>query len=172
MLLQAWLPKRHLLQYYAPPFQAAVEAGVLSMMESYSEIDGVPMAANNDLLKKLLRNEMKFEGMMVTDWAEISNLHSFHHVAKSNEDAVWLSMNKTSIDMSMVPEDTEFATSLVQLVESGRIPGGCATGTSLGRSRPTDSCSRALRAHRFICRNDLLHRFTVSGSSLALQLSV
>jgi len=71
----AWIPKRHLLQYYAPPFEAAIDAGVMTVMESYSEIDGVPMASNKELLETLLRVDMNFTGMMVTDWAEARWLH-------------------------------------------------------------------------------------------------
>ena len=104
------------------------------MMESYSEIDGVPMASNEYLLKELLRDEMKFKGMMVTDWAETNNLNWFHKVASSVEDAVWLSMNKTTIDMSMVPSDSSFGESLVKLVKAGIIP----------ESRITESAGRVL----------------------------
>jgi len=57
----------------------------MTVMESYSEVDGVPMASNKALLRTLLRDEEKFEGMMVTDWAEINNLKDFHHVASSTE---------------------------------------------------------------------------------------
>jgi beta-glucosidase len=98
----AWVPWRHLLQYYAPPFWSAVaRANVSSAMESYSEVDGVPMASSNAHLVVLLRQMMNFTGLLVTDWAEIENQWSWHHVSASPVDAVARSIARTSIDMSM-----------------------------------------------------------------------
>lgn len=63
----AWIPFRHLLNYYKPAFQAAFDAGVATTMESYSEVDGVPMASSALYLKTLLRDVMGFDGFLVTD---------------------------------------------------------------------------------------------------------
>jgi beta-glucosidase len=117
----AWIPYRHLLNYYLPPFQAAVDAGVATTMESYSETEGVPMASSALFLSDLLRGQMNFSGVLVTDWAEIENQYDFHHVASSPLDAVYRSINRTSIDMSMVPVDTSFATLLANLTSTGGI---------------------------------------------------
>ena len=118
----AWIPWRHLQNYYRPAFQAAFEADVATTMESYSEVDGVPMASSGFYLNTVLRGMMGFEGMLVTDWAEIENLNSWHHVAPTTAAAVQLSMSRTTIDMSMVPEDTSFPTDLLAAVTAGAIP--------------------------------------------------
>ena len=89
-------------RYYVPPFRAAVEAGALTVMEGYHEVNDVPVVASNKLLRKLLRDQLDFRGVLVTDWAEIKNLHVYHKVARSDRDAVLLAINHTSIDMSMV----------------------------------------------------------------------
>jgi len=102
----SWIPKRHLYQYFLPSFRDAVKEGnVMTMMHSYSEYDGVPMASSRDALVNILRKELKFNGVLVTDYQEIENLVSWHHVARDNDEAVKLSLAETSIDMSMVPFD-------------------------------------------------------------------
>eukprot|EP00307_Rebecca_sp_RCC1486_P013478 CAMPEP_0119434146 /NCGR_PEP_ID=MMETSP1335-20130426/50521_1 /TAXON_ID=259385 /ORGANISM="Chrysoculter rhomboideus, Strain RCC1486" /LENGTH=1088 /DNA_ID=CAMNT_0007460001 /DNA_START=24 /DNA_END=3290 /DNA_ORIENTATION=+ len=117
------VPERVLREYYLLPFEAAVKrAKVRTAMESYNEVNGVPIAASHKYLRRVLRDELGFRGMLVTDWAEIINLHEFHRVARSRHDAVHLAMNKTSIDMSMVPLDESFSESLVRLVSEGRVP--------------------------------------------------
>lgn len=116
------LPDRVMQQLYRPAFQAAIDAGVMSAMESYQEVGGIPMASSKEYLKSLLRHKMGFEGMMVTDYSEIKNLHDWHLVAASQKDAVQMAMSETSIDMSMVPTDSSFPQYLIQLVEEGIIP--------------------------------------------------
>ncbi len=111
-------------EYFVPPFQAAVDAGIATGMESYGDINGDAMASSKRYLNDLLRDEMKFEGMLVTDWNEINNLHTFHKVADSLKDAVRIAMLQTSIDMSMVPYDASFADYLWELVEEGAVPEG------------------------------------------------
>ncbi|TMW60778.1 hypothetical protein Poli38472_000820 [Pythium oligandrum] len=97
-----------LLNYFMPPFIAATQAGVKSAMENYISINGVPVVASSKILRDLLRRDLGFEGFVVTDWAEINNLHDFHRVAKSLSEAVRMSLTQTSIDMSMVPSNTDF----------------------------------------------------------------
>lgn len=116
------LPDRYLRQLYIPSFQAAINAGVLTAMESYQEVGGVPMVSSNDYLTTLLRKEMNFTGFMVTDYAEIENLHNWHLVSEDIRKAVYLSMSETTIDMSMVPTDNTFFDNLVELVKGGFIP--------------------------------------------------
>lgn len=118
-----YLPEPQLRQYYLKPFEAAVRrAGVLTAMESYNEVNGVPAAASSKLLRTILREELGFAGMLVTDWAEILNLKDFHRVAPTKAAAVHLSMNRTSIDMSMVPLEDSFPVHLKELVEGGLVP--------------------------------------------------
>jgi beta-glucosidase len=100
-LTPAWIPMNILLQYFAPPFQAAIEAGVLSAMENEIEVNGRPVVASELLLSFVLRNRLMFEGMLVTDYNEIYNLKDFHHAAKDYIDAVRLSLSATTIDMAM-----------------------------------------------------------------------
>lgn len=116
------LPDRVMQQLYRPAFQAAIDAGVMSAMESYQEVGGVPMASS-DYLKTLLRSpvHMNFTGMMVTDYREINNLNDWHMVAESQKAAVQLAMQDTTIDMSMVPTDSTFTEYLIQLVEEGQV---------------------------------------------------
>ncbi|GLD91846.1 hypothetical protein PINS_up000379 [Pythium insidiosum] len=97
-----------LLNYFAPPFLAAVNAGVKSAMENYVSINGVPMAASHKHLTRLLRHDMGFDGLLVTDWGEIYNLQQHHRLVRTQREAVALSLDQTSIDMSMVPNDTSF----------------------------------------------------------------
>lgn len=91
-------------------------------MESYQDLNGEPVCASKKYLKTLLRDEMGFKGLLVTDWAEIQMLHSFHKIAATQKEAVKIAIEETSIDMSMVPADTSFFTYLVELVNEGAIP--------------------------------------------------
>ncbi|RHY89082.1 hypothetical protein DYB35_010865, partial [Aphanomyces astaci] len=97
-----------LLNYHMPPFVAAIDAGALTGMMGYMSVNGKPMGVNHKLLVKLLRHDLAFKGMLVTDWAVINDLHNFHHVAASDRDAVRQTLSHTSIDMIMVASDTLF----------------------------------------------------------------
>ncbi|KAI8375547.1 glycoside hydrolase superfamily [Blakeslea trispora] len=107
---------------FAPGFQAAIDAGVATAMESYIDINGEPVVSSNKYLRKLLRDEMKFQGMLVTDYEEIENLHTKHMVAATHKDAVRMAIGDTSIDMSMVPKNVIFFESMMKLVNEGAIP--------------------------------------------------
>ncbi|KAI9906463.1 hypothetical protein PsorP6_004759 [Peronosclerospora sorghi] len=97
-----------LLNQFAPPFLAAIKAGVMTAMESYISINGVPVVANTKILKDLVRHDMSFDGLIVTDYSEILNLHKWHRVAKSDRDAVKMALTNAPLDMSMVPLNTTF----------------------------------------------------------------
>ncbi|KAG7394890.1 hypothetical protein PHYBOEH_004514 [Phytophthora boehmeriae] len=97
-----------LLNYFLPPFKAAMEAGALSTMENYISINGEPVMSSSRILKDLLRSDLAFDGVLLSDWAEINNLKDWHRVVSSYEEAVALSLKETSLDMSMVPNDTKF----------------------------------------------------------------
>ncbi|KAG1703273.1 hypothetical protein DVH05_008182 [Phytophthora capsici] len=94
--------------YFLPPFKAAMDAGAMSTMENYISINGEPVIANPRILNDLLRSDLGFDGLLLSDWAEINNLKDWHRVAETYEDAVRLSLTHTSLDMSMVPNDTSF----------------------------------------------------------------
>ena len=76
-------------------------------MESYSEYDGVPNAANRNSLQTLLRQDLGFDGVLVTDYHEVENLFEFHHVAANNNEAVKMTLLEGSVDISMLPFNTD-----------------------------------------------------------------
>ncbi|KAL1933386.1 hypothetical protein VTP01DRAFT_7476 [Rhizomucor pusillus] len=113
---------RMIYDTFVPGFKAAIDAGVATAMESYIDVNGEPVVASHKYLQQLLREQLGFQGMLVTDWAEIENLYTTHKVAATHKDAVRLSISDTSVDMSMVPSDVIFADSLHDLVKEGTIP--------------------------------------------------
>ncbi|TFJ88175.1 hypothetical protein NSK_000527 [Nannochloropsis salina CCMP1776] len=115
------LDVRDVENYYLPPYRAAVKAGIRTAMESYQEISGVPMASSREYLKNLLRYELDFKGLLVTDYGEINALHGEHAVASNSREAVRIAMEDTSIDMSMTAWDVDFAKDLIKLVEAGEV---------------------------------------------------
>lgn len=117
----AWIPDRYMREYFLPTFAAAVKAGAMSVMVNSSEINGVPVHASKYLLTDVLRGELGFKGVIVTDWQDIKYLHDRHHIAATQKDAVLIAIN-AGIDMSMVPLDYTFYDLLHQLVKEGKVP--------------------------------------------------
>eukprot|EP01121_Diplochlamys_sp_Union-15-3_P013409 TRINITY_DN4155_c0_g4_i1.p1 TRINITY_DN4155_c0_g4~~TRINITY_DN4155_c0_g4_i1.p1 ORF type:complete len:742 (+),score=152.75 TRINITY_DN4155_c0_g4_i1:117-2228(+) len=117
----AWIPDRMLKRYFVPPFAAAFEAGVASIMINSGEINGVPVHASSQYLSDLLRDELNFDGVAVTDWQDIEKLQFYHHIAATPAEAVEIAVN-AGIDMSMVPTDLSFPQILYQLVQQEIIP--------------------------------------------------
>jgi beta-glucosidase len=117
----AWIPERELREYYLPTFQTAIEEGALTVMINSGELNGTPVHVNHDILTKLLRQELGFKGLAVTDWEDIYKLHTTHKVATSLREAVKLAIN-AGIDMSMTPNDFQFNELLIDLVKSGEVP--------------------------------------------------
>ncbi|MFQ5447597.1 MAG: glycoside hydrolase family 3 N-terminal domain-containing protein [Saprospiraceae bacterium] len=118
---QAWIPERQLKEYFTPTFQAAIDAGALTVMINSGEMNGIPVHCNPAILKDLLRDEMGFKGFVVTDWEDIGYLYTRHHVAKDYKEAIKLAIN-AGIDMAMVPMDLRFPVLLKELVEEGEVP--------------------------------------------------
>ena len=118
---QAWIPERQLREYVMPPFKAAIEAGAYTIMVNSGEINGIPAHANDWLLKDLLRDEMGFEGVVVTDWEDIGYLVTRHRTATDYKDAIRQAIN-AGIDMAMVPMDLSYPVLLKELVEEGKVP--------------------------------------------------
>lgn len=112
---------RELKEIHAASFQAAIDAGAQSIMISSGLINGVPVHANYQILTQLLRNEMGFEGMLVTDWKDIENFYDRDHIVSSQKEAVKLAIN-AGIDMSMVPYNFKFCDYLIELVKEGEVP--------------------------------------------------
>jgi len=117
----AWIPDRYMREYFLPTFAAAVKAGAMSVMVNSSEINGVPVHSSKYLLTDVLRGELGFKGVIVTDWQDIKYLHDRHHIAATQKDAVLIAIN-AGIDMSMVPLDYTFYDLLQQLVKEGKVP--------------------------------------------------
>lgn len=109
--------ERELREVYLPPFQAAIDAGVASLMCAYTSYDGVPLTVNRYLLHDVLRNEMGFEGLIMTDWRTIPNLMEIG-VAANEEDATIMAMN-AGIDMDMTAES--YVKLIPKLVREGKI---------------------------------------------------
>ncbi|KXN68296.1 glycoside hydrolase family 3 protein [Conidiobolus coronatus NRRL 28638] len=118
----SWMSKRVLDEYFVPPFQALVDSGVATAMESYSDIDGDHVAKSKKILVDLLRDQMGFKGALVTDYEQIFKLNFQHHVAKSLNDSLVMAMKLGTIDVSMVPHNGQFFDMMVSLVKSGRLP--------------------------------------------------
>ncbi|EQC24937.1 hypothetical protein SDRG_17174, partial [Saprolegnia diclina VS20] len=97
-----------LLNYYSLPFLSAINAGALSGMASYEVVNNVPMVSNQKLTVDLLRKDMKFDGLLVTDWFDIYSLIDHNVGVSTRQAAIAMSLNQASIDMSMVPDDPDF----------------------------------------------------------------
>lgn len=117
----AWIPDRYMREYFLPSFRAAVQAGARTVMVNSSQINGVPVHASHYLLTDVLRGELGFDGVIVTDWQDIKYLHDRHHIAATQEDAVLMAID-AGVDMSMVPYDFSFYHYLLDLVKTGRVP--------------------------------------------------
>lgn len=116
----AWIPENILREYFLPPFKAAIDAGALSIMINSGEVNGEAVHASHFLLTTLLRDELGFKGVAVTDWYDIWNLVERHHVAADRRTAVKMAID-AGVDMAMVPLDLEFSQHLVDLVNAGEI---------------------------------------------------
>ncbi|MCD8032386.1 MAG: glycoside hydrolase family 3 C-terminal domain-containing protein [Bacteroides sp.] len=102
------------------PFRAAVRAGALSVMVNSAMNNGLPFHANYELLTQWLKEDLNWDGLIVTDWADINNLYTRDKVATSKKDAIRMAIN-AGIDMSMVPYEWSFCTYLKELVEEGEV---------------------------------------------------
>jgi beta-glucosidase len=117
----ALIPDSMLREYFLPTFAAGVKAGALSVMVNSAEVNGVPGHVDGHLLKDVLRGELKFDGLVVSDWADIKALVTTHHVAANEKEATRMSV-LAGVDMSMVPSDYSFADLLQQLVDEKAVP--------------------------------------------------
>lgn len=107
-------------EFHRPSFQAAVDAGIKTVMLNSGEVNGIPVHASEELINGLLRNQMGFDGVVVTDWEDIGKLVDFHKVAENYKEATYLTI-KAGVDMSMTPTSLQFNKALLELVEEGRI---------------------------------------------------
>ena len=116
----AWIPDRYMREYFLPPFAEAVKAGARTVMVNSGEINGVPIHGSHYMLTDVLRGELHFDGIAVSDWRDIEYLHDRHHIAATQKDAVMIAVN-AGIDMSMVPYEYTFYKYLIELVHEGKV---------------------------------------------------
>jgi beta-glucosidase len=125
---------REMLEKYFQPFRMCCEAGALSLMVNSANNNGVPFHANRRLLTEWLKEGLDWDGMIVTDWADIDNIWKRDHVAANKKEAIAMAIN-AGIDMTMDPYSTDFCDLLEELVNEGRVP----------MSRIDDAVRRILR---------------------------
>ncbi len=131
----SYLSPQMIREKYFEPFKEAALAGTLTMMVNSASVNGVPLHASYEYLTKWLKEDLQWDGFLVTDWADINNLYSREKVAKDKKDAIRIAIN-AGIDMSMDPYNVEFCILLKELVNEGKVP----------MSRIDDAVRRILRA--------------------------
>lgn len=112
----SYIPEIELREYYLPQFKAAIDAGSSTIMINSGEVNGIPVHGNKYLLTTVLRDELGFDGLVVTDWEDINRLYERHMVSPSLKEAVKTAV-LAGVDMSMTPHDFKFATLLKELCE-------------------------------------------------------
>jgi Beta-glucosidase-related glycosidases len=130
----AWIPENYLREYFLPSFAAAVKAGARTVMVNSAEINGVPGHINKHVLTDILKNELGFDGFVVSDWQDIQKLVTQWKVAADEKEATRMAI-MAGIDMSMVPSSYTFSDDLIALVKEGKVP----------MSRIDDAVRRILR---------------------------
>lgn len=130
----SYIPENDMREKYFEPFKECIRAGALSLMVNSSSNCGIPFHANHELLTVWLKENLNWDGVIVTDWNDINNLYERDRIATSEKDAVRIAIN-AGIDMSMVPSNWRFCNHLKELVEKGDVP----------MSRIDDAVSRVLR---------------------------
>lgn len=117
----AYIPENMLREYHLEPFKKVIDAGAESVMINSGIINGISVHASNKLITGLLKEELGFEGVVVTDWMDIINLHTRDKIAIDNKEAIKLAVN-AGVDMSMVPYEFEqFCQDLIALVQEGEV---------------------------------------------------
>lgn len=130
----AWIPENYLREYFLPTFDAAVKSGARTVMVNSAEINGVPGHINKYLMTDVLKNELGFDGFIVSDWEDIIKLVTQWKVAKDEKEATMMAVN-AGIDMSMVPYKYSFTENLIELVKEKKV----------SMARIDDAVSRILR---------------------------
>lgn len=114
------LSAQAMFEFHAPSFQAAIDAGLETIMVNSGEVNGVPVHASKKLLTDVLRKKMGFDGLIITDWDDIGKLEHYHYTAANYAEATEMAVN-AGIDMSMTPTSLIFNESLLELVENGKV---------------------------------------------------
>ena len=130
----AYISPADLREKHFAPFLAGIQAGALTVMVNSASVNGMPMHANKDILTGWLKEETGWDGVLITDWADINNLYTREMVAKDKKDALRIAIN-AGIDMVMEPYNADACGYLIELVKEGKVP----------MSRIDDACRRVLR---------------------------
>ena len=130
----AYISPFDLREKHFAPFLAGLQAGALSVMVNSASVNGMPMHANKDILTGWLKEQTGWDGVLVTDWADVNNLYTREMIAKDKKDALRIAIN-AGIDMIMEPYSCDACGYLIELVKEGKIP----------MSRIDDACRRVLR---------------------------
>ena len=130
----AYISPADLREKHFAPFLAGLQAGALTVMVNSASVNGLPMHANKEILTGWLKEETGWDGVLVTDWADINNLYTREMIAKDKKDALRIAIN-AGIDMIMEPYSCDACGYLIELVKEGKIP----------MSRIDDACRRVLR---------------------------
>jgi len=117
----AYVSEADLREKHFAPYKDCIEAGALTVMVNSSSINGVPTHANKRLLTDWLKNDLQWDGMIVTDWADINNLYTREKIARDKKEAIKIAIN-AGIDMAMEPYQWDYCTLLKELVEEGEVP--------------------------------------------------
>jgi len=118
--MPAWIPERYIREYFLPGFQRCIESGAKTIMINSGEVNGIPVHANKKLLVDVLRGELGFDGVAVSDWEDVAFLKDRHRVAATYKEAIKIAVN-AGMDMAMVPMDTNYPVLLKELVEEGEV---------------------------------------------------
>ena len=130
----AYISPFDLREKHFAPFLAGLQAGALTVMVNSASVNGMPMHANKEFLTGWLKEQTGWDGVLVTDWADINNLYTREMIAKDKKDALRIAIN-AGIDMIMEPYSCDACGYLIELVKEGKIP----------MSRIDDACRRVLR---------------------------
>lgn len=130
----AYIAPDDLREKYFRPFKDCMQAGALTMMVNSASINSVPVHASHEYLTEWAKEQLKWDGMAVTDWADINNLFTREHIAADRKEAVALGIN-AGIDMIMDPYDPEVCKDIIAAVNEKMIP----------MSRIDDAVRRVLR---------------------------
>ena len=130
----AYISPANLREKHFAPFLVGLQAGALTVMVNSASVNGMPMHANKEILTGWLKEETGWDGVLITDWADINNLYTREMVAKDKKDALRIAIN-AGIDMIMEPYSCDACGYLIELVKEGKIP----------MSRIDDACRRVLR---------------------------
>lgn len=117
----AYISEQELREKCFAPFKACIEAGALSVMVNSSSINGLPVHANKELLTCWLKEDLQWDGMLLTDWADINNLYTREHIAHDKKEAICIAIN-AGIDMCMEPYNLDFCDLLKELVLEDKVP--------------------------------------------------